>query len=73
MLLMVMMSGCCSIQKPSLDSLPDSLIQDCPVSVYQGETYGDVIEYSIYLKTDLKKCNKDKAALRTLKRDLGDE
>lgn len=44
--------------------LPADLMTDCPIPALPGETFGDVVDYSVQLITALKKCN---AKLRTLR------
>lgn len=39
-------------------------MRECPMPVYNGETWGDLAAYTVQVRQSLRGCNGDKAALR---------
>jgi hypothetical protein len=62
-LLCLTIYGCCSSEVIRLKP-PDVLLQPCQASGFTGQTYGDLVHYSIGLRETLELCNQDKAAIR---------
>lgn len=52
---------------------PASLTQVEPVPDYTGRTFEDVIDYSLRLKSVIKKQNRDKKALQEWAKGIGNE
>lgn len=45
---------------------PAELLQRCPYTAFEGETYRDAIGYALDLQAVIELCNKDKDALMRL-------
>jgi hypothetical protein len=58
-----MICACSSIQIERVKP-PAVLLEPCPVEVFAGETYGDLILHTVALRESLRLCNNDKAALK---------
>ena len=43
---------------------PTVLMAPCPVPVYNGDTWADVVEYAVQIRQVALSCNADKKALR---------
>lgn len=64
---MLLLTACAQpvIQKETEYVYPPSpLVQPCPAPDYQGETWGELAEYTVEIKAKLEQCDSDKAALR---------
>jgi len=60
-----LLAGCASPVPQVIRILPPAeLIQDCPVPQVKLRTNGDMANHIVDLRSALKSCNNDKAALR---------
>lgn len=68
-LCLVVLSGCSATPRtvyvePVCPKIPQDMLTECPMPDLMGDTYGDVVEWSVSLVTALKECNARMAVIR---------
>lgn len=53
--------------------IPEEFTEDCPETVYETKTNGDLAIKALLLKGDLKLCNADKKAMRAYNQIIKDK
>ena len=63
-LALALLAGCSALPKPGAILPPATLLADCPEPPAVFTTNGELADYALELRTALRLCNNDKAALR---------
>jgi hypothetical protein len=62
------LTACSTTELTKRATIPESLLQDCPVPKWEGKTYRDVIDLTERRRGALEDCNEQLSAAREYQR-----